>query len=151
MKFIFKKPHIFIFLSTFFIYIVALLLLSNFSESIQLLFLYSENLNWAKLLFSLFISISIGFFIAVNVCFVIKEYVQRKNCKNGGALTGAGLLAGLSLGVCPLCVGGFLPILLGFFGISFSFGLLPFQGIEIQVGVLVLMIFTTYMFYKRKI
>ena len=151
MKFIFKKPYIFLFIGTFLVYLLLLFILSDFGNTLFLALQYAETVSWEKLAFSVFLSLSIGFFVALNTCFAIREYAIRKQCKKGGALTGAGILAGLSIGICPLCVGGLLPLVLGILGISFSFGILPWQGLEIQLGVLAIMIFTTHMFYNKKI
>ncbi|MGK0209420.1 MAG: hypothetical protein ACI83O_000697 [Patescibacteria group bacterium] len=151
MRFIFKKPFIFLFFFSFLLYVLALYVVSDFSTTFRLVLQYADSLNWGKLAFSFFLSLAIGFFVAVNICYVVREYAGKQQCRKGGILTTTGLFAGLSLGVCPLCIGGFLPLFLALFGITFSFGSLPFAGIEIQLLVLALMITTTYMFYNKKI
>jgi hypothetical protein len=151
MKYILRKPFIYVFLSVLILYSILLFTLSDFGDTLFLAFQYVETVSWSKLIFSIILSLLIGIFISINACYLYREYKLKKDCKKGSVLTGAGVLAGLSVGICPLCVGGLLPLVLGIFGISFSFGILPFQGIEVQLIVLGLMILTTYMFYNRKI
>ena len=70
----------------------------------------------------------------------IIQVKERKKCKEGKILAGTGSIGGLIAGVCPLCVTGLVPLILGFFGIGFSFASLPFEGIEIQVLVIVVLL-----------
>ena len=64
-------------------------------------------------------------------------------------LAGAGSVGGLIVGVCPLCVTGLVPLALGLLGIGFSFASLPFQGIEVQVLV-VIVLFVSLINLSRK-
>src|SRR3989344_5794789 len=52
-----------------------------------------------------------------------------------------GVVGGLVGGACPGCIAGFLPAMLGLFGVvGFSLYNLPFRGLEIQVLSIVLLI-----------
>jgi hypothetical protein len=150
MKFLIRKPFIFYFIGIFLLYLIALFLVSDFGSTLFLALQYIETVKWGKLALSVLLSLLIGIFIAINSCYLIKEYTRRRKCREGTVLTSVGVIAGLSVGVCPLCVGGLLPLLLGFLGVSFSFGVLPWQGLEVQLIVLGVMVYTTYMFIKKK-
>ena len=72
---------------------------------------------------------------------IYAKYKERKKCSGVGT-AGVGTVGGLIVGVCPLCVAGVFPLILGIIGISFSFASLPFQGIEIQVIVALVLFFS---------
>jgi hypothetical protein len=144
MKQIFKKPYIFWFFGIFLFYLGLSILLSGFYETIPLIVIYFTTVNWFKLGLSLSLTLIIGFLVALNGVLVYIKYKERKKCKGVGA-TSVGALGGLIVGVCPLCVSGIFPLILGLVGISFSFGSLPFQGIEIQV----LVIFLLWISYRQ--
>ena len=93
-------------------------------------------------------TLTIGFLVAANGVLVYIKYKERKRCKGVGTAS-IGAAAGLIVGVCPLCVTGVFPLLLGLFGISFSFGSLPFQGIEIQILVIIILVFSLWMLEKK--
>jgi len=64
-------------------------------------------------------------------------------------LSSAGAIGGLVTGVCPLCVTGLIPLILGFIGVSFSFASLPFQGIEVQVLVVIILLMSLINLSKK--
>jgi hypothetical protein len=150
MKLFLKKPYIFLLFGLFFGYLILVFALSDFGTTLQTALLYSETVNWQKLAFSLFLTLVIASLIAINGCYVYKQYKLRNDCKKGSAVASVGVIGGLAVGICPLCVGGILPILIGVFGISFSFGALPFQGIEIQLLVIALLLGNLLWMKKRK-
>lgn len=139
MKEIFRKPQIYWFVGIFVLYLVLNVLFSGFYDTIPLIVVYFKTVNWLKLGVSLILTLAIGFFVAANSVLFFIKYKERKKCKGAGVY-GVGAVGGLIVGVCPLCVTGILPLTLSALGISFSFGALPFQGIEIQVLVLVLLV-----------
>lgn len=139
MKTIFKKPYVYLAILIFLIYIILNLFISGFYDTIPLILKYASTVNWWKLAVSLILSLAIGFLIAVNFTYAYIAYRQRKRCLEGTATAGIGTIGGLITGVCPLCVTGLFPLLFGLFGISFSLASLPFQGIEVQIVVLVLL------------
>ena len=137
---LFKKPYIYWLIATFVLYLFLNILLSGFYKTIPLILKYAATVNWLKLTISIILTLAIGVFVSLNSVLVFIKYKERKACKKESFLTGAGVIGGIATGVCPLCVAGIFPLLLSLFGISFSFALLPFQGIEIQSLVLILLI-----------
>jgi len=79
---------------------------------------------------------------------IFVRYKERKECKRSVTLAGVGTVSGLTAGICPLCVTGILPIILGGLGISFSFASLPFQGIEVQILTLFILIISLFLVIK---
>ena len=144
LKIIFKKPYLIYMIIIFFIYIFLAILLSGFYNTIPLIIAYANTLNWFKLGISIFLSILIGIFVSINAVFAYVKYKQRKSCKEGKTLAGIGTFAGLATGICPLCVSGFFPLVLGLLGVSFSFASLPLGGIEVQVFSLIVLIISLY-------
>lgn len=142
MNKIFKKPYIFLFFGIFIFYLILNILISGFYDTIPLIIKYAKTVNWLKLGFSLLLTIIIGLLVAGNSILVYIKYKERKRCKGVGT-AGVGTIGGLVVGVCPLCVTGLLPLTLGLLGISFSFASLPFQGIEIQMLIAVIL-FVSY-------
>jgi hypothetical protein len=149
MKFYHKKPYIYLLLGLFIGYTALVYFLSDFGTTIQTALLYKDTLNWQKLWFSLFLTLIIASLVAMNGVYAFRRYKLRRDCKKGSVLASAGVVGGLAVGVCPLCVGGILPIFLGLFGISFSFGVLPFQGIEIQLAVIAILGISLWWMHKH--
>ena len=148
MKQIFKKPYIYWFLGIFVFYLILNVLISGFYNTIPLIIFYAKTVNWLKLGISLVLTLFIGFLVSLNGILIYIKYKERKKC-NGVGTASAGTAGGLIVGVCPLCVTGIFPLILGLIGISFSFGSLPFQGIEVQVLV-VLVLFVSYKQITKK-
>ena len=149
MKKVFKKPYVYWFVGIFILYLIINLLISGFYDTIPLIIANAKTVSWFKLAISLFLSFTIGFFVAVNSIYVYMIYKQRKTCKIGTTTTSLGTIGGLITGFCPVCITGLFPLMLGFLGISFSLASLPFQGIEIQFVVLLLLIFSYKMIEKE--
>ena len=91
------------------------------------------------------LSLLIGFLVAITSVFSYIKYKERKQCKEGVTLAGVGTVGGFIVGVCPLCITGILPLIFGFLGISFTFASLPFQGIEIQILVVIILLSSLWM------
>lgn len=148
MKEIFKKPYVFWFLGIFVFYLVLNVLVSGFYNTFPLIIIYAKTVNWLKLGISVTLTLVIGFLVALNGILVYIKYKERKKCKGAG-IAGVGTIGGLIVGVCPLCITGLFPLIASFIGISFSFASLPFQGIEIQLLV-VLILFVSYKEISKK-
>ena len=150
MRLVFKKPYIYFVILIFLIYIgLNFLLADSFIKSVLI---YYKTVDWFKLGVSLILTVAIGILVAVNSVLVYIKYKERndlKNCKEGATLGGIGAIGGLAAGICPVCVTGLLPLVLGFLGIGFSFASLPFQGIEIQVAVLIILLISLYILEKK--
>lgn len=148
MRQIFKAPYIYWFLGIFIFYLVLNILISGFYNAIPLILAYFSTVNWVKLGISLFLTFIIGFLVSLNGVLIYIKYRQRKECKGIGTASVAAA-GGLIVGVCPLCVTGIFPLILGLIGISFSFGSLPFQGIEVQ-ALVALVLFVSYKQISKK-
>ncbi len=148
MWFISKKPYLGIFIFVVLLYSILLYFLSDFDTTFRTALLYAETVNWYKLGFSIFLSLLIAILIGINSCYLYRNYKLKKECGDESKLVGAGMVGGVAVGICPLCVGGLFPIVLGLFSVSFSFGSLPFQGVEIQLLVIALLGYGLYRLKK---
>ena len=148
MKEIFKRPYVYWFFLIFFGYLILNVWVSDFYNTIPLIIKYAQTVNWFSVGLSIIFSLLIGFLVACNGVLVYMKYQERKQCKEGVALASAGSIGGLAVGVCPLCVTGIFPLVLSFFGISFSFASLPFQGMEVQIIFIILLALSLYILDK---
>jgi hypothetical protein len=148
MEKIIKKPYIFWFMGVFIFYLSLNIFISGFYDTIPLILVYFSSVNWFKLGISLILTFLIGFFVSLNGVLLYIKYKERKKCKGVGS-TSVGTVGGLLVGVCPLCVTGIIPLIFGLIGISFSLGSLPFQGIEIQILVAIIL-FISYRQISKK-
>ena len=139
MKIAFKKLYVYWTIGIFVFYLGLNFLLSGFYDTLKLIIVYANTVNWFKLGTSITLTLLIGFLIAVNSVYFYIRYKERKDCRRAGIVAGSGAIGGLVVGICPLCIAGLLPLIFGFLGISFTFASLPFQGIEVQVLVLILL------------
>ena len=149
MKTLLKKPQIYFLILIFVSYLVLNFFISGFYKTLPLILVYAKTVNWFKLSISFFLSIAIGVLVSVTAVSTYVKYKERKNCAGGGALSGIGAVGGLTTGFCPLCITGLFPLILGLFGISFSFAALPFGGIEVQVFVVLILLASLKMLNKR--
>src|SRR3989344_756213 len=140
MKTLLKKPCVYFIILIFLVYLSLNIILSGFYNTITLILVYAETVNWFKLGISLFLTLAIGYLIAFNSVLIYVKYKERKKCKKEFTLSSVGAIGGLVVGVCPLCVTGLIPLILGFIGVSFSLASLPFQGIEVQVLVVIILL-----------
>jgi len=150
MKAFFKKPYIYFIILIFSIYLILNIFLSGFYNTIPLILVYVKTVNWLKLGISIFLTLAIGVLIALNSVLIYIKYKERKNCKKEITLSSVGAAGGLVTGVCPLCITGLIPLILGIFGVSFSLASLPFQGIEIQVLVVIILVISLVNLSKRR-
>ncbi|MBS3080254.1 hypothetical protein J4221_02175 [Candidatus Pacearchaeota archaeon] len=137
---VFKKPYVFWFFGILIFYLILNVIISGFYDTIPLIVKYARTVNWLKLGFSLLLTLVIGLLVASNSILAYIKYKERKKCNNEITLSGIGTLGGLATGICPLCVTGIFPLLLSLIGISFSFASLPFQGIEIQILITLILL-----------
>jgi hypothetical protein len=149
MKYLFKKPYVLFVLGIFAFYLILSVFISGFNNTLPLIFKYASSVNWFKLGISLFFTLLIGVLVALNTVSIFVRYRERQNCRKQGILAGIGSAGGLVVGVCPLCITGIFPLLLSFIGVSFSFASLPFQGLEIQALIVVLLGVSLWMLEKK--
>jgi len=140
MKTLLKKPCVYFVILIFLVYLSLNIILSGFYNTIPLILVYAKTVDWLKLGISLFLTLTIGALIAFNSVLIYVKYKEKKRCKKEMTLSSAGAIGGLVTGVCPLCVTGLIPLILGFIGVSFSFASLPLQGIEIQILVVIILL-----------
>ena len=140
MKTLLKKPCVYFVILIFLVYLSLNIILSGFYNTIPLILVYAKTVDWLKLGISLFLTLTIGALIAFNSVLIYVKYKEKKRCKKEMTLSSAGAIGGLVTGVCPLCVTGLIPLILGFTGVSFSFASLPLQGIEIQILVVIILL-----------
>ncbi|MBX4196912.1 hypothetical protein KW805_04975 [Candidatus Pacearchaeota archaeon] len=149
MKILFRKPYLFSTILIFFAYLILVVLFSGFYNTIPLIIANAQSVFWSKLIVSLILSLIIGLLVSSNAVLLYIKYKQRRQCKEAGTVATIGTLGGLAAGVCPLCVTGLLPLILGLLGVSFSFASLPFHGIEVQVGSIVILVISLWMLNRR--
>src|SRR3989344_4674812 len=147
----FIKRHLIWIICIFVLYLLLNVWLSGFYNTLPLILAYANTVNWWKLSFSLLFTLIIGALVSLNSVSLFVHYRQRKECKKESFFAGIGGVGGLAVGVCPLCVVGLFPLILSALGISFSFGILPFQGLEIQIFVIILLSISLYMLELRKV
>lgn len=148
MKKVFQRPYIYWFILIFVLYLIINILISGFYKTIPLILIYFKTINWIKIGVSLLLTLIIGFLVALNSVLIYIKYKENKKCKGIGSST-IGTAGGLITGVCPLCVTGLFPLIFGFIGVSFSFASLPFQGIEIQFLVFLILLFSTFSIIQK--
>ena len=140
MKKILQKPYIYFVIIIFLVYTILNFYISGFNNTFILILKYASTVNWLELIISIMFSLIIGILVALNSVLVYIKYKERQKCKNQTVLAGLGAIGGLATGFCPLCITGLFPLVLGLIGITFSFASLPFNGLEIQFGIIVLLI-----------
>ena len=144
MKRVFEKPYVFWMLSVFFIYLALSVFLSGFYSTVQYIPYYLKQIKWIELSVSILFTLVIALLVAFNSVYILIKFKERRNAKSAG-LSCAGTALGLTTGVCPACVTGIFPLLLGFFGITFSWSTLPFHGLEIQVLTILILLLSLYL------
>ena len=139
MKEIFRKPYFYWIILISLAYFILNFFISGFYNSISLIIKYANTINWFKLSFSIILSLIIGFLVSINIVYALIKYRERTKCLEASAVTAIGTIGGLATGFCPLCITGLFPLVLSLFGISFTFASLPFQGLEVQILVIVIL------------
>jgi len=150
MKRIFRKPHVYWTIGIFLFYIALNLILSGFYKTLALIFVYASTVNWFKLSISVSLALIIGMLVSVNAVYLYIKNKERKVCLEAGSIAGIGTIGGLATGFCPLCITGLIPLMLGIFGVSFSFATLPFGGIEIQILAVLMLLLSLKLLTNKK-
>ncbi|MEK6842396.1 MAG: hypothetical protein AABX84_01155, partial [Nanoarchaeota archaeon] len=83
MNKIFKKPYIYWTAGVFILYLLLLIFISGFYNTLPLIIVYAGTLNWFKLSLSMGLSLLIGFLVAITSVFSYIKYKERKQCKEG--------------------------------------------------------------------
>lgn len=142
LRAVFSKQFVFWFLGITLAYLVVTVLVHEFDSTLKYAFLFSANANWPYLLVSMFLTVVIAVLVGINSVsgFVLRrQYLAQSREYSGGKPTVACAIGGFFTGVCPGC-SSLLPSILGWFGIGFSWVVLPFKGLEVQVLIVILLI-----------
>lgn len=119
---------------TFFLGYLALNFFANDISSTYMLLFSTVS---GKL--SLIATIFVGIFVAMSLNLVIMKFKELRQLSGVGSFTALGIFGGLLGGACPVCFVGLFPAFLGLFGITASLADLPFYGLELQLGSIVLL------------
>lgn len=141
------------------LYITVTVILSKFYVTVQYIPYFVDTINWFQLIISVLLTIVIGVLIGINVLltfFVYRKYKenkQNKKCSVGlgttASVTSIAAIGGVATGVCSACVASIFPWLFGLFGVTLSFGALPFQGLEVQAGIATLLFGNAFYLHKK--
>ena len=133
------------------VYLALLVVVSQFYETIPLIPMYASQIRWGEFITSLvLIAITAALVGVVSVSLYTKvnekvtESMSRSSVASPVIASCAATLGGLATGVCPACVTGIFPIVLGFFGVTFSWASLPFHGVEVQALVVIVLALTLF-------
>lgn len=138
-KKIIQKPYVYWLIGIFIVYLALNIYISEFYETAKYLRVYASQVHWEKLILGMIFTIVIAGLVAVNSVYGYLRYKQRQQIKRSGVIACAGAIGGLATGVCSSCVVSVFPLILGLFGITFSWAALPFQGLEIQALIIILL------------
>ena len=133
-----KKRKV-LFILSLIAYLALAIVLSGFYKTIPLLFTYASTVSWVKLILSMVLTLIIGFLVSLNLTLVVERIQERRSCAAQGTLATAATIGGLAVGVCPVCITGLATLIFATLGVSFSFATLPFQGIEIQLLLILIL------------
>ncbi len=160
MKFkqLFQKTYMAIIAIVALLYISVTAVVSKFYVTVQYLPYFVDTINVVQLLLSVAVTLAIGILLGINVVLLYLIYQDYKNKRKMCSMTGLGTTAsvtslgafgGVATGVCSACVASVFPWLFGLFGMTLSFGVLPFQGLEIQIGIVALLSANGYYLHKK--
>ncbi len=135
----FARTELFVGTLIFLLYIGISIWLSDFYTTLQTLPYYTQTLNWPEFLLAGFFTLTIGTLIAANTVLGYRRYTTHKSIQKQSTTTCAAAVAGIATGVCPICIGGIVPPIAALLGTSLSWASLPFKGLEIQAGIILLL------------
>jgi|TARA_B100001964_G_scaffold178360_1_gene196703 hypothetical protein len=149
MKEVFKKPYIYWLMGIFIVYLVITIYISEFYITAKHIPHYIQTIEWSKLIASILLALIIASLVSINSVYAYIKH-KRRNVKKEEGLICVATIGGFATGVCPACVTGLFPIIFSYFGLSFSFLSLPFQGLEIQVLIIVILVASLYFLQKNE-
>lgn len=130
-----KKPYVYSFFIIFVAYIIINVVVNKVYITAPLLFTYNLKIIIPYIILTLFTAL----LVATNINLIYLKIKDLKNMKKAGGLSFLGIFGGLLGGACPSCFVGLFPALLGLFGITASLSSLPFFGLEILLGSVILL------------
>ena len=135
-----RKPYLYSFITIFIVYLIINIIVNKVYVTAPLLFSY----NLKIIIPYIFLTLLTALLVAANINLVYLKVRDLKNLKKAGSLGFMGIFGGLLGGACPSCFVGLFPALLGLFGITASLSSLPFFGLEILLGSIILLIISLY-------
>lgn len=148
-KEVFVTPYLYGFIIVFLLYIALAIIISQFYITIIYIPKYLQTIKWSELIVGILFTLIIAFLVSINSVLSYKKYKQKKNIRKCAAITSVGTIGGLSTGVCSICVSGLFPFIFSLFGITFTWTFLPFNGLEIQLLVIILLSLSLYFFVRN--
>jgi len=139
MKQVWQRPYIYWVVGIFLVYLGINIYLSDFYELVKFIPFYLDQIHWAKLIFGIVFTLTISSLVAINAVYGYIHYKHHQTIKKAEIVTCVGAIGGLATGVCSVCVVSVFPFIFGLFGITFSWISLPFQGLEVQALIIVLL------------
>src|SRR3989338_9112322 len=149
MKQLTQKPYLYWLIGIFIFYTGLNIYISSFYETIQYIPLYAQQIHWGKLLLGIVFTIIIAALVAINSVYGYIRYKHHQQIKKSGVVACVGAIGGLATGVCSSCVVAIFPVLFSLFGITFSWISLPFQGLEIQALMIILLSVSLWWMRKK--
>ena len=133
---IFAKSYSFYFLIFFFSYLVLNVWINQLYVTRRVLI---DNPVFGG--FLVLLMLLVAGFVALNINLMIMKFKELKKINRVSGLTAFGVFLGIMGGACPGCLVGLFPVVLGMFGgVGYSLSVLPFNGLELQTGSLLLLI-----------
>ena len=136
----FRKPYVYSFIAIFFIYLFVNFFVNKIYIAAPILFTY----NLKIVIPFLFLTFLIAFLVAVNINLIYLKFKELKSINKAGSLSFLGIFGGMLGGACPSCFVGLFPAFLGLFGVTASLSSLPFYGLEILFGSIILLTVSLY-------
>jgi len=140
-----SKPYAYYFIVFFLGYISLNFFVNNLSNTYILLF-YTLT---GKITLTLILIT--GLLVATSLNLVIIKFKEIRQFNKAEGFTAFGIFGGLMGGACPACFVGLFPAFLGLFGVTASLTDLPFKGVELQIGSIVLLVVSIVLLSKPSV
>mgnify|MGYP001613831991 CR=1 FL=1 len=142
-----ERPYCYFFLVIFIGYIVINIVVNKIYISAPILLTY----NLKIIIPYIFLTILTSILVSININLVYNKVKELKSLNKSSGFSFLGIFGGLLGGGCPSCFVGLFPAFLGLFGITASLSSLPFFGLEILVGSVVLLMLSIFLLTKDSI
>lgn len=130
------RPYSFYFLFFFFSYLFLTVYINKIHVTHQVL---TQNPAYGTM-FTL-LTVLVAGFVALNLNLAIMKFRELKKVNGASGLTALGIFLGILGGACPGCIVGLFPVVMGFFGgFGYSLSVFPYDGLELQVLSLILLV-----------
>ncbi len=150
IKSAFQRPYLFWVVSIFIAYLTLNVYLSEFYITLQYVSVYANQIHWIELGLSVLFTLSIALLVSINIVYGYIRHKEQKDVRKTGAVTCVATVGGLATGVCASCMASVFPLVIGLFGVTFSWARLPFGGMEIQLLTVGLLIASLYFLQRTK-